>query len=369
MVARVERLAWRDIPLDEVDLPKAKLRLTLGLGSGLSRRTSDGALFAITDRGPNLFVSQAVDEYGLAHLAPLRGIRDAKVMPFPEMGPEIVQLAIEGDAVRIVKRIVLRTASGARLRGAAPAGAAMEQVFDRQGRPLVADPLGADTEAIAALPDGSFVLADEYGPSLLRADSEGVVTERWVAPGQEAGVRHPDIAVCGVLPEAAARRRLNRGLEALCCSPDGRWLYAALQSAPVGGNERGIPVWKLDAQSGALAGEWIYPLDEPASFRRDAARRKVGPGDVKVCEFAWAGEDRLVVLERIAHTTRLYEMDLARLPGKRLLFCSDDHPEIGPDMEGMALLSPTEILLVSDNDFGVEGAETEFWRITLGRSV
>jgi hypothetical protein len=35
-------------------------------------------------------------------------------------------------------------------------------------------------------------------------------------------------------------------------------------------------------------------------------------------------------------------------------------------MEGMALLSQSEILLVSDSDFGVEGAGTEFWRITLG---
>jgi hypothetical protein len=44
---------------------------------------------------------------------------------------------------------------------------------------------------------------------------------------------------------------------------------------------------------------------------------------------------------------------------------SDDHTDIGPDMEGMTILSPTEILLVSDNDFGVGRAETEFWRVSL----
>jgi hypothetical protein len=31
----------------------------------------------------------------------------------------------------------------------------------------------------------------------------------------------------------------------------------------------------------------------------------------------------------------------------------------------MAWLSETELLLVSDNDFGVEGAKTSFWRLTL----
>jgi hypothetical protein len=35
----------------------------------------------------------------------------------------------------------------------------------------------------------------------------------------------------------------------------------------------------------------------------------------------------------------------------------------------MAILSPTELLLVNDNDFGVEGAETSFWRITFEEPV
>jgi hypothetical protein len=363
MAARVERLAWRDIPLDAIDLPKAKLQLTLGLGSGLS--ASRGRIFAVTDRGPNLFVSQAVEDYGLVELAPLRAIRDAKVMPTPRAGAEIVELSLDGGALRVVRRIPLYTSSGRRLGGAAPAGGEMEQMFDLAGNPLPPDPLGADTEAIAAMPDGSFFLAEEYSPSLLKVSSDGVVSERWVAPGHEPGARHEDVVVRSVLPSPVARRRLNRGLEALCASADGRWLYLGLQSAPVGESEHGTPIWKIDAETGALVGEWLYPFDAPETFRRDAARRKIGPGDLKVCEFAWSGEDRLVVLERIAHSTKLYLVDLARSPAKRLLMSSDDHPEIGSDMEGMAILSPTELLLVSDNDFGVEGAETEFWRITL----
>jgi hypothetical protein len=54
---------------------------------------------------------------------------------------------------------------------------------------------------------------------------------------------------------------------------------------------------------------------------------------------------------------------------KRLLFSSDDAPEIGADLEGMAILSPSELLLASDNDFGVEGAETGFWRVRFDRPV
>lgn len=205
-------------------------------------------------------------------------------------------------------------------------------------------------------------------PSLLKVDAQGLVTERWVPPGMEAGVMHPDIVVRAVLPKRIGRRRLNRGIEALCASPDGRHLYVGLQSAPEDEDARFAPVWMLDAETGACVGEYRYPFDAPETFRRDAQRRRVGEADLKNCEFAWLAGDRLLVLERIAHTTKLYAFDPAS-GGKALVLSSDDVPEIGPDMEGMTLVSDREILLVPDNDFGVEGAVTEAWLITLDRAI
>jgi hypothetical protein len=38
-------------------------------------------------------------------------------------------------------------------------------------------------------------------------------------------------------------------------------------------------------------------------------------------------------------------------------------------LEGMVLLAANQLLLVNDNDFGVEGAETAFWRITFDRPL
>ncbi len=362
----VERLDWTDIRLDAIDLPKAKLQLTLGLGSGLSAR--GGRVFAVTDRGPNLFVSQAVDDYGLVSLERLRG-GDAKVMPAPQMGAEIVEVAVVGGVVRVVQRMVLRTVSGARLKGVALPGGEMEAVYDLHGAPLAGDVLGADTEAIAVMPDGGFMVAEEYGPSVLKVDANGVVTERWVVEGQEQAMAHPDLQVSGVLPNRAGKRRRNRGFEGLCASEDGRHLYVGFQSALRGEDERSAPIWKLDARSGEFEGEYLYPFDAPSSFLRDARRRKVNEGDLKICELAWAGKDRLVVLERISHSAKIYLAPLKDLPAKRLLFSSDDHPQIGPDIEGMALISPGELLICSDNDFGVEGAKTEFWRITLGETL
>jgi len=365
MPARATRLAWQDLPLDRLLLPEGELLTTLGFGSGLT--CAAGRVFAVTDRGPNLFISQAM-ELGLSHLAPLLASDGAKVMPWPEQGPEIVALRVADGALRVEQRMQLRTRSGQRLSGAVPAGATMEALFGLTGASLAASPLGADTEAIAALPDGGFFVAEEYVPSLLKVDAQGMVTERWVPAGLEAGVQHPDIVVRSVLPERIGRRRLNRGIEALCASPDGRHLYVGLQSAPEDEDARFAPVWMLDVETGACVGEYRYPFDAPETFRRDAQRRRVGEADLKICEFAWLAGERLLVLERIAHTTKLYAFDPAS-GGKALVLSSDDVPEIGPDMEGMTLVSDREILLVSDNDFGVEGAATEAWLVTLDRAI
>lgn len=366
MPARVERLTWRDIPLDAIDLPKAKLQLTLGLGSGLSSR--GGRLFAVTDRGPNLFVSHAVDDYGLAHLEKLRG-GDTKIMPMPEMGAEIAELTIDGAAVRLLRRMPLRTHTGRRLMGVALPGEEMEAVYGLDGVPLEPHALGADPEAIVAMPDGGFFVAEEYGPSILKVDADGVVTERWVADGSVKALAHPDLLVSGVLPKRAGKRRRNRGFEGLCASDDGRHLYVGFQSALKGEDEYSAPIWKLDAGTGELEGEYLYPFDAPSSFARDAKRRELDAGDLKICELVWVGKDRLIVLERISHTAKIYLVSLKAIAEKKLLISSDDHPVIDPDIEGMTLLSPTEILISSDNDFGVEGAETGFWRITLDEAV
>ena len=93
MAVRIERLRWTDISIGEIALPRKTMKLTLGLGSGLSRRADDppGRVFAITDRGPNIFASTAVDDYGLTALEPYRAT-ETKFMPQPQLGPEIVEL-------------------------------------------------------------------------------------------------------------------------------------------------------------------------------------------------------------------------------------------------------------------------------------
>ena len=175
-----QRLAWRDISLGVINLAEGRrMRLTLGLGSGLSRRPGEpkGTVWTIADRGPNLRIKSAIKRYGLEHLRPLAKVDGAKIMPRPDIGPTICQIRLQGSTVSLLRRFPLRGASGRAISGLPiPAGAAdVEPAFDLTGAPLGTDPSGADTEAIVALSDGTFRIGDEYGPSLMHVGPEGQV--------------------------------------------------------------------------------------------------------------------------------------------------------------------------------------------------
>jgi len=383
------------------------MKLRSGFGSGLARRASDapGTVWAVSDRGPNLKVADAVDDWGMDVLSEHRELPSARLMPRPEIGPAIAELRIAGDSVELVRTLAIATADGRPVSGLPlPAGPHLESepAFGMDGAALPPDVRGFDTEGLAALPDGGFWVGDEFGPSLVRLDADARVIARLVPEGVEFDAPYP---VERRLPAIASRRQLNRGFEALALSADGAWLFLAFQSPLAHPGKaahdagRHVRLWQLDAGSGRIAAQYLYPLDPPESFGRDSADPGFKRSDIKVSELAALAGEALLVLERGTETTKLYRIDLAgaaplapehldpatrptveELSGrdgpfplpvlaKTLLFTSDDSPELPQDMEGMAVLSERELLLVNDNDFGVEGAETSFWRLRFEAPV
>ena len=274
-------------------------------------------------------------------------------------------------------------------------------MFSLDGCPIEPDPSGLDSEGIVALEDGTFILSEEFGPSLVRLDRDGHVLARYVPVGTSLiGARYP---VHETLPAIAGTRQLNRGFEAIAISSDQKWLYVGFQSPLAHPDEatharaRHVRLWRLDAATMRVVSEYLYPLDPPESFVRDCALGPVARSDLKVSEMVCMPSGDLLVLERASHTTKIYKaapsdalalasgfLDRATRPTveelsamglplpeleKELLFSSDEAEEVSPDLEGMAVLSPCELLLVNDNDFGVEGAETMFWKLTFEKPV
>jgi hypothetical protein len=401
----VERLAYEDEDLGSIDLPKARMDIRSGFGSGLSRRPGDppDVVWAVGDRGPNLKAKTARKIYGVEGLEEHERGSGAKLMPRLDLGPAIARLRVREDRVELMETFRIACRDGTAVSGLPiPGGehARSEPALGFDGKILPPDPSGMDTEGIVALPDG-FWLGDEYGPSLIRLDGEGRVLRRLMPERKDLeGAAYP-VETC--LPAIAARRQLNRGFEALTLSPDGRHLFLAFQSPLAHPDEatheqaRHVRLWRLDAETGAIEMEWLYPLDAPETFRRDVAKGEFGRSDVKVSEICALGEGSLLVLERGSETTRIYRvepsedlalpaehLDVATRPtleersargedlpalAKHLLVDTDENPEVAADLEGIAILSPTELLLVSDNDFGVEGAKTSFWRVRFEEPV
>jgi hypothetical protein len=178
----ITRLQFQDERLAEIPCPKRVLKISRGLGSGLTR-TRDGRLFAIGDRGPNLKTKLAVGTYGLTEVKNHGAPGSAKVMPALQIGPALVELRLDGERVELVRTIPLRGDDGKALTGLPTPGSdnsRMEPALNIDGTPHAPDPGGVDSEGIAAAPDGSFWIGDEYGPSLLHVAENGQVRKRWM---------------------------------------------------------------------------------------------------------------------------------------------------------------------------------------------
>lgn len=403
----LKRLAWTDEVLGTIAFPRREMQLRASFGSGLTRRFDDppDIVWGVGDRGPNIKVKTLVEHYGADRLRPHLGRKGAKVMPCPDIGPSIARLRIGEDRVELVDTIRLCDREGVPVCGLpVPGGeqARREPALDLDGRELAPDPAGFDTEGIAATREGGFWIGDEFGPSLVRVDAAGRVVARIVPEGVElaaGGFETP-----AALPAIAARRHLNRGFEALALSDDEEWLFLAFQSplahpdVAAHKEARHVRLWRLHASTLEVAAQYLYPLEPPEHFLRDLDAGPLDPGDIKLSEIAWIGEDALLVLERASLSTKIFRVDLdasralppehldpATRPSieelsrrgvpaewelrKLLLFDSDQAREIPADIEGMVVLSPTELLLVNDNDFGVEGAETQFWKVIFHQTV
>ncbi len=407
MTSTIRRLAWTDDHLADIPLAGGVMSLTRSLTSGLCRSPIDNpnVFWGVGDRGPNIKPHAAADRYGTEHLRDLSALNGAKIMPLPLMGPAIARFRIFDETIVLEEVIELTDYRGRAITGLPVPGSAhweQEPVYDLSGCPLRTDPGGADTEGIAAMPDGTFWIAEEYGPSLLRVDRRGRVLTRWVPKGQGRFFEDAGYLIEEKLPPLAGARKLNRGFEAVTAAPDGSSVIVGFQSPlahpdrQVHEHSQHVRIWELDCVSGELIGEFVYPLDDPQTFLRDAKASKVGRADVKVSEIQLIEGRMMLVLERISLTTKIYRITLdravpaccslvdagtrptleqmssselrdANIPvlDKELIFSTDDHPEICGDLEGMILLAPKTLCLSNDSDFGIEGAQTQFWLVPV----
>lgn len=378
------------IPLETVTFPNGKVMpLSVGIGSAAAHGPGEPAnvVYFLTDRGPNIDCEDDTNLIGM-DLCP-----KGKIFPTPQFTPAIYAMELDFEAGKAAVQAVtaLKDSAGTAISGLPNPLASTELAFSSSGKPLPLDPNGLDSEGLVKMPDGTFWVAEEYAPSLVHLAADGRILERLVPQGvakQLAGTTYP---VREVFPAVVAKRKLNRGFESVAASPDGKALYVMLQSPLANPDNdaykksRNVRIFKLDAATKAILGEYVYVMDTPETFKKDNEKKARTQDDVRISEMVAYDHDKLIVLERISKTTKLYAINLqgaSNIKGqwdsekpslelvsdlakagitpvtKKLVWNTDEASGYPSKIEGVALVAPGTLVVVNDNDFGIEGDAT-----------
>lgn len=393
-----------DYTIKPIDLGTVSFRggktmsFNIGIGSGATHGADQaGDLFyTLSDRGPNIKCKDAEKTLGQSTDALCAGEKKSKIFPMPGYAPRILEYRLTDTAVSLVRQLPLKGTSGALISGLTNPLTVTntESSFDAMGRRLAFDASGLDTEALAAAGDGSFWIGEEYGASIVHVGSDGTILTRYVPKGEEGDLQAADYPVVGALPALVAKRKLNRGIEGVALSRDGMSLYFSMQSPLSNPDDttyakgRFLRIYKFDITAGKTVAEWLYPMDEATGFAADNAKKIRKPKDVKLSEMAMLDDGQILMLERISKTTRLYRINpeaTATVPAqfdlsttspalekmdsqalktagvavlKKVLVVDTDNlkGKTVKKLEGIAVMSDRQIVLVNDNDFGLGGA-------------
>jgi hypothetical protein len=275
---------------------------------------------------------------------------------------------------------------------------------------------GLDTEGLVRMPNGEFWFAEEYSPSIGRLDANGCVIERIVPNGlplTNAGYPvvgdSPATEADRAIPAIYQLRKRNRGFEALALTASGRYLYVGLQSpllnptTAAGNAAYNTRILRYNLQQRVFDAEYVYRFQAEGEFEPDTR-----PRDLKVSAIVGLDDDTLLVLERTDVVAKIFLVELARatnilgawdcvgtsakafLGGVAVPVCSsattgaksieqmvlaaelagngitpvvktrlvaeiDARSGLPGKIEGMAVLNPSQIAVVNDNDFNVKG--------------
>ncbi|MFF7353692.1 esterase-like activity of phytase family protein [Streptomyces filipinensis] len=340
-----------------------------GLGSDIYPAGREGEYWTVTDRGPNGQIK--VD-----------GAK-RRTFPVPGFDPAIVKVRVCGDTVRVIDAIPLTTSSGKAVTGLPDQAGRDEAPYTYDARtPLSYNPNGLDTEGLVRAGDGSFWLADEYGPSLVHVSPRGQVLTRYVPEG--LGLTGTDYPVVEALPSILLHRKVNRGFEGLAQLPGGD-LVLALQSplslpdADAGNASRTTRLLRFSPRERAVTAEYAYRFD-PVNVVDPS---EDDTSELKISSVVAVGGDRLLVEERTDKAARLQLVELKRrssilggpwdddttspsleqlddpaalgvpVLAKRLVVDLNKVEGVQQKIEGIARVDHDTLALINDNDFGM----------------
>jgi len=364
------------------------------IGSGL-QRLAGNQFVSISDRGPTF-----------TRTTPSPG----RVFPLPNYTPFLVFFQVYEEGIIPQSFIPLVVDDlGTRMTGI-PNSATDDSVpfaSPTATTQLPFNPNGMDIEDLHTLPDGNFIVVEEYSPSVAIISEAGKVLKRYTPTGKTlSGAAYP---VSDSLPAILAQRRSNRGFECVAVSSDNHTAYTMTQSplGPTGStaptrNSRILRVLRLDITDpldAHVTGQFLVRMSPATNY--PAGNRQQ---DLKVSSAAWVAQNKLLLIERSdevniggaklvlvdltgatdvsslpeAQTLALENasLDLATLnvtpASSTVVYENTETPEITDfKLEGLSILNRNDVAISNDNDFGIADnpQQSKVWVIRLAEQL
>ncbi|WP_159887541.1 esterase-like activity of phytase family protein [Paenibacillus puerhi] len=380
--------------------------IKMGVGSSLTHLPGDpdDIFYSTADRGPN----GLIDVNGVSR----------RTFPLEGYVPSIYKIQIADGEIKILEQIPLKLngvnpVTGLSTISGLPNIKGRDEVpFDAKAeKELAYDPYGLDIEGLAYNPkDDTFWISDEYGPSIVHVKRDGTIIERIVPKGWASKVETPLVPARETLPAIYNKLRQNRGAESVGITPDGKFMFMAMQNAlrnpdKAMDNSRQVRIIKFDLESLKPVAEYVYLLEDASPFKN------LAQGDIVLSDMVAINENTLLIDERDkfsgdkAQLKRIYSIDLssatnilgkyddAQSAGKTLeqMTISDlkangvmpvskrtvlDSVEFKfpyEKIEGLSLVNGNTLVIINDNDFGIDSTsqenETELWTFKLPYTI
>jgi len=277
---------------------------------------SDTEFYIITDRGPNGKIETPEGKF--------------RTLLSPDFKPRIFRIGWNKHLQRFLLGDYFYIKGQNGDCNGKPNSDKVKKILNEDGtKQILPDIDGVDPEGIVCKRNGSFIVTEEYGPSIIFNGS---------------GERYTPLS----------HYRDNRGFEAVALSEDEKYLWTMLQS-PVDEGDRIIPFIIFNIETKVVERRLNYTLEEDTE-------------DGKICCMSRYNKDCVLVLEQSDTTpAKLFLFNTKN--EQKTLFISLENilPEMAHDisngksdkitglkLEGMDFIDSNTIAIVNDNDFDEE---------------
>lgn len=343
-----KRLGWGKkifLPNSQAIYSKRGEKVLLGGLSGLYFSQLESSVeffvfYTITDRGPN---GKTKDYTG-------DGFKD-RPFSVPNFSPVILKLRYDvvSEKVFLEKKIQLQQERGQRVTGLPNVDRNKRNInFDEtpvlySGKKLKFDPWGLDPEGITMDRHGNFWICEEYGPSILKVSSSGVILGRWI-PIVQGNKKIKLRSGKAKLPSNFGLRQLNRGFEGITFNAQGNLLVFLQSTFPGNENKKLVPVLEFDTNKEEPIRTLFYELDKNSKKIGGASLLKDG----RIALIEQNGKTGSKAWQRVFAAQIMKSEHFAK---EEIINLTDAGLSEFEKLEGITQLQDGRIVIINDNDF------------------